>query len=126
MKAAELVDLARQAASQREIAVAAGEALFREGDSGDLMYVVASGKIRLTINDELLDEETTGGVVGELALIENAPRSATATASEDSILIPLGLPEFTALVRRQPGFAIHIMKIQGQRLRKAHEYLNWF
>ncbi|NNE04760.1 MAG: cyclic nucleotide-binding domain-containing protein [Xanthomonadales bacterium] len=126
MKPLDLVELARQAASRREVTVAAGEDLFREGDEGDQMYVVADGTIRLTINGELLDEESRGGVVGELALIENAPRSATATACEDSILIPLGLPEFTALVRRQPGFAIHLMRIQGQRLRKAHEYLNWF
>lgn len=126
MKREELVEHARHAAGNREVKVAAGESLFREGDTGDQMYVVAAGKIRLSINGELLDEESMGGVVGELALIDKAPRSATAIASEDSVLIPLGMPEFTALVRRQPGFAIHIMKIQGERLRKSHEYLNWF
>ncbi|MDX1459530.1 MAG: cyclic nucleotide-binding domain-containing protein [Xanthomonadales bacterium] len=126
MKSVDLIELARSAAGQREFSLAAGETLFREGEAGEVMYVITDGVLRLTINDEFLDTELMGGVVGEMAIIENSPRSATAVAIEDSRLIPLGMAEFTALVSRQPGFAIHIMRIQSQRLRKANDVLNLF
>ena len=122
----ELVKVAYEAGGHREIKLAPGEILFKEGEQGDQMFVISGGTLNLTINDEHLDTETVGGVVGEMALIEHMERSATATAVDDCTLIPLGIAQFTALVSRQPGFAIHIMKIQSQRLRKANEILNLF
>ena len=108
------------------IKVPADTVLFSEGEAGDKMYVILEGEIRLSINDQALGMETDGGIVGEMALIEEAPRSATATTSTDCVLAPLDVDAFTSLVKKNPEFAIHLMQVLSQRLRLANEILTLF
>jgi len=100
--------------------------LFSEGDEGDKMYVILEGEVRLSINNQALGMEEDGGIIGEMALIEEAPRSATATASTDCVLAPMDLEAFTSLVQKKPEFAIYVMKVLSQRLRLANEILTLF
>ena len=108
------------------IRVPAETVLFREGDKGDKMYVILDGEIGLSINGQELDVEFDGGIVGEMALIDEADRSATAITRTDCVLAPLDLETFMALVQKKPHFAIHVMQVLSQRLRKANEILTLF
>ena len=58
----------------------AGEVLFHEGTAGDVMFAVVEGEVELTCHHHVIDVVGPGGIIGELALIDPAPRSATATA----------------------------------------------
>ena len=60
--------------------VEAGKIVFREGDPGDTVYVVLEGKVDLRVNGRLVETVGPGGILSEMALIEQAPRVAGATA----------------------------------------------
>src|SRR5262245_9214107 len=96
----------------------AGQTIFREGDPGDLMYVVRTGEVELRVNGQLVDSLGPGGVMGEMALIEHAPRTATATAKTDCTLVPIPEKRFTFMVQQTPHFALQIMKVIAERLRR--------
>ena len=108
------------------VRIPAGSVLFREGDAGDNMYIILEGEISLTINGQALGQELEGGVVGEMALIDESSRSATATTRTDCLLAPLDIEAFTELVRKKPEFAIQVMRVLSQRLRLANEILTLF
>ena len=108
------------------IKVPADTVLFKEGEKGDKMFVILEGEIQLTINEQALGMEVDGGIVGEMALIDETLRSATATTVTDSVLAPLDLPAFMALVQKKPEFAVHVMQVLSQRLRLANEILTLF
>jgi len=100
------------------VAFRAGDTVFREGDPGDLMYVVRDGRIDLRVKGQLVDSLGPGGVLGEMALIEHAPRTATATAKTDCTLVPIPEKRFMFMVQQTPHFALQIMKVIAERLRR--------
>lgn len=102
--------------------VAAGEVIFREGDVGDVMYVVVDGEIDVVYHNNLLETVTSGSVIGEMALIDQSPRSATATAKTDCRLVEVDQRRFSFMVQETPFFALEIMKIMADRLRRAHDH----
>lgn len=97
---------------------AAGEVVFNIGDAGDLMYVVQSGEVEVSINGRVLDTLGPGGVFGEMALIDHAPRTATVTARTDCRLVPIDETRFLNHVHRTPFFALQVMRIMNDRLRR--------
>ena len=99
----------------------AGTAIFEEGSAGDFMYVVVDGRIRLSLRNEYIAEESTGGIVGEMALLNSDDRSATATAMTDCVLAPIDLHSFKLLIQHTPDFALHVMNVLADRLRSANE-----
>jgi CRP-like cAMP-binding protein len=105
---------------------AEGSVLFREGEAGGTMFVILKGEISLTINGQELGTEMEGGIVGEMSLIDETDRSATAIAISDCMLAPLDREAFLNLVRKKPEFAIHVMQVLSQRLRLANEILTLF
>ena len=97
---------------------ATGDTIFREGDPGDALYVVVDGSVELTANGQWVETLGPGGIMGEMALIDQGPRAATAVA-----LTPCGLariPEkrFLFMVRETPHFALQIMRVMADRLRR--------
>lgn len=108
------------------VRIPAGTVLFREGDAGDNMYVILEGEISLTINGQALGQELEGGIVGEMALIDESSRSATATTRTECLLAPLDIEAFITLVRKKPEFAIQVMRVLSQRLRLANEILTLY
>ncbi len=106
--------------------VPADTVLFREGDVGDKMYIILEGQIHLTINEQDLFTEVDGGIVGEMALIDEDVRTATATTLTDCVLAALDLDAFKDLIQKKPEFSIHVMRVLSQRLRKANEFLTLF
>ena len=99
----------------------AGTAIFEEGSEGDFMYVVMEGKIRLSLHGEYIAEVSSGGIVGEMALLDSDNRSATATAMTDCQLAPIDLHSFKMLIQHTPDFALHVMNVLADRLRMANE-----
>ena len=97
--------------------VRAGETVFRQGEPGDAVYVVLDGKVELRIGGRLVETVGPGGILGEMALIEHAPRVATATAKTDSDLLPISEERFMSMIRQTPHFALQIMKVMAARLR---------
>jgi CRP-like cAMP-binding protein len=111
-------------AEQSELAsFAAGQAIFTEGEAGELMYVVHEGEVELLVKGKLVDTLGTGGVLGEMALIDHAPRVATALAKTDCKLMPVTEKRFMFMVQQTPHFAVQIMRVMAERLRRMDERL---
>src|SRR4051812_38705649 len=68
---------------------AAGQTVFREGDDGEKMYAVIGGTVDIIIKGKMVERIDSGGVFGEMALIESRPRVATALVSADAKLVPV-------------------------------------
>jgi serine phosphatase RsbU (regulator of sigma subunit) len=104
------------------IQVAAGDTIFTVGDTGLDMYLILAGEVHITSAEEqVLDQLTAGQVFGEMALVDNQVRSATATAVTDSSLAPISKERFMALVRQSPDLATDVMALMSARLRRFME-----
>jgi CRP-like cAMP-binding protein len=99
--------------------VSAGDIIFREGEIGDFMYVIVEGEVDIELNGVLIEPLTTGDIFGEMALVERTkPRSATAVAKTDCRLAKLSEHTFTFLVQETPTFALQILQIMSERIRR--------
>lgn len=103
---------------------AAGTVIFQQGDVGDAMYVVKAGEIEIQVDGETIDLVEPGGVFGELALIDDGKRSATAVARSDCDLARIDENRFLFMVQGTPFFALEVMKIMADRIRKANSALH--
>lgn len=103
------------------IEVAAGQRVFSEGELGDKMYVLLEGRVGIFVHNQLVSEVVPGELVGEMALIDSAPRSATATAQEDSKLAVVDEKRFLFLVQQTPFFALQVMRLLVSRLRSMDQ-----
>src|SRR5436189_1584505 len=105
-----------------------GAALFRAGDQGDAMYLIESGRVRITISDDdqkeiVLAELAQGDFFGEMAIIDGKQRSADATVIEDARLFVLSRGDFLVFVDRNPGVALQMLAATFQRLRSTDRML---
>ena len=113
--------LARVAKDKR--AVKAGEVIFRAGERGDQFFVVRDGAIDIRIGERTVETVGPSGVFGEMAMVDAKPRSATAVAAADSVIVALTEKQFLALVREAPYFALAVMRVLAHRLRTANAEL---
>jgi CRP/FNR family transcriptional regulator, cyclic AMP receptor protein len=97
----------------------AGQLIFTEGQPGKVMYVVTAGEVEIKIGDTVIEALGSGDILGEMALIDTQPRSATAIAKTNCRLAPIDEQRFTFLVQQTPYFALQVMRIMADRLRKA-------
>ena len=97
----------------------AGDFLFHEGETADAMYVVLDGEVDVVQGGRVIETVGPGGIVGEMALIEQAPRSADAIARGPARVAEVSHQRFTFLVQQTPGFALHVMKVLVDRLRRT-------
>jgi CRP/FNR family transcriptional regulator, cyclic AMP receptor protein len=88
----------------------AGELIFAAGDKGDKMYVVRSGTVEIERDGKIVETVTAGGIFGEMALIDGAPRAATARAKTECEVAPIAEKNFLFLVHETPYFAIAVMR----------------
>jgi CRP-like cAMP-binding protein len=101
--------------------VKAGSVIFREGDEARDLFVIKRGQVRIQIGNRTITELGPDSVFGEMALIDNEPRSATATAVTDVELVPVSEKQFLFLVSQTPYFALRVMRVLAQRLRKTNK-----
>jgi CRP-like cAMP-binding protein len=113
-------------AAGRPRAYARGELLFVEGDPGDALYVLMSGTVtvfRTSPEGErvALTMLTAPDVLGEIALLDGASRSASAEATEPTTVLTLARPEFFALLRQQPRLLEPLLRQFGMMVRRLTE-----
>lgn len=96
----------------------AGDTIFQAGDEGHCMYVVQSGEVDVMVGETVIETIGPGGIFGEMALIDKSPRSATLLARSDARLVALDETKFMQHVHRTPFFALQVMRIMTERLRR--------
>lgn len=114
--------------SMTEIDLSRGEVLFREGEPGDRLYVIGSGKIKLGRRstdgrENLLSILGPGEMFGELSLFDPGPRTATASAVSEATVHELGHQALVSWVEAHPGVATHLLNALARRLRRTNETL---
>ncbi|MCD6070413.1 MAG: hypothetical protein K0S42_929 [Microvirga sp.] len=110
-----------QAELQRAV-LPGGAVLFQEGDPADALYMLVSGALGVSIQGNHGEQKRVARIfppetIGEMALISNAPRSATVTALRDSVLLKLTRQAFERLVARYPAVMVYLSRLLADRLR---------
>ena len=125
-------EMERLLSISKERKVRKNDVIFREGDIGDAFYLIVTGSIRIStlvpgVGEEALTILREGEYFGEMALIDDAPRSASAIANDDTMLLYIGKDDFRKLLERQTDIAYKLLwiftKTLSARLRKTDEQL---
>lgn len=100
--------------------------IFQEGDSGEVLFIILSGKVRVLLTGKngqefILSHLGPGNFFGEMAILESAPRSASVITMEPSDFFLLGRKALTELLKHHSDIAMKILKNLSQRLRKVSE-----
>ena len=101
----------------------AGDVIFSQGDAATELFVIQSGQVEIRLGNRLLETVPERGIFGEMALVDKAPRSATAVAATDVRLVPVGEKQFLFLLGHTPYFALNVMRVLARRLRLANGVL---
>jgi len=100
-----------------EVAFKAGDVLMVEGEAGDAFYVIVDGTIRIETGDRTIRSMTSGGFLGEIALVDRRPRTATATVATDARLLEIRAHEFDRLLDTLPAVHERICVAVTRRIR---------
>jgi uncharacterized membrane protein len=123
----ELEDLTALANRLREVPAANGHTVFVQGDEGDAMYVIEDGAVDIVAGSGkqkvILTSLFKQQYFGELSLLDGAPRSATAVANRDSLLLALERDDFVEFIKKRPEAALSIMHEVGERIRATNELM---
>ena len=101
----------------------AGDVIFRQGDPAQELFIVQSGEVEIRLGNRVLETLPQYSIFGEMALIDTAPRSATAIAASDARLVPVSEKQFLFLISNTPYFALNVMRVMARRLRAANNTL---
>ena len=101
----------------------AGDVIFREGDVANELFIIQSGEVEIRLGNRVLEKLPQYSIFGEMALIDAAPRSATAVAASDVKLVPVGEKQFLFLISNTPHFALNVMRVMARRLRATNRGL---
>ncbi len=99
----------------------AGQPIFLEGEHGKLMYAVREGEVNIIYNDHIIETVGANSFFGEMALVDEAPRSASAVAKTDCLVVPVDHDRFVFLVHETPTFALQVMHTMAERLRAMNK-----
>lgn len=111
------VDMVKRERNTKRFAT--GQVIFAEGDTDDnFFYVVEEGEVVIENHKKFLEVISPGGFFGEMGLINKKPRSATATAKTDCVLVQVNEGDFYFLIQHAPFFAIEMMQVLAERVRR--------
>jgi CRP/FNR family transcriptional regulator/CRP/FNR family cyclic AMP-dependent transcriptional regulator len=121
-------DLAFLASGVRRRSFRRNEVVFHRDDPGTMLYVIRSGRVKISLQNEEGSEVTLallgpGDFFGEMALLDDMPRSATATAQESTEVVTLGRDQFLSAVAQHPQIAAQVMAALSARLRNADQMI---
>ena len=125
-------EMERVLSISKEKKVKKNELVFKEGAIGDAFYLIVTGSVRIStlvpgVGEEALTILGEGEYFGEMALIDDAPRSASAIANDDGMLLYIGKDDFRKLLEQQTDIAYKLLwvftKTLSARLRKTDEQL---
>jgi CRP-like cAMP-binding protein len=94
--------------------------IFTEGESGAQMFAIRRGKVAVRVRGQTVDTLGEGEVFGEMALLDQAVRTATVVTLEETELVAIDKAQFYLLVRQNPHFALQLMQLLSERLRQTH------
>lgn len=100
-----------------------GAAVFRQGEAGDVLYILLEGSVDIMVGDKVVETAERGAILGEMALIDNSPRSASALARSACKLVATNRKRFVFMVQQTPNFSLHVMKVMAERLRRMDSLL---
>jgi CRP/FNR family transcriptional regulator, cyclic AMP receptor protein len=98
----------------------AGERIFLQDDPATHMYAVYSGKVQVITFGTVLENVGPGGLFGEMAMIDDGPRSAAALAAEPAEVALIDQKMFLQLVKQHPDFALGVMRLLASRIRRMN------
>lgn len=111
-------ELERVARAADELTLTAGHKLVVEGDVGREMFVIVDGQATVTRNDNVIAVIGPGSAVGELALLDHGPRTASVTCDTECTVLVVGAREFSALLDDVPGLAHRILSRMAAWIRE--------
>ena len=114
-------ELARVAALGDEVEAKAGAVLVDQGDAGTDCFVIVDGRSSVFKNGEYITESGPGTMVGEMALVDHRPRSATVVAETDMKLLRFHAPQFRTLLEEMPKASERVMTLLHDRLQRNAE-----
>lgn len=94
-----------------------GKPIMTAGETGFYMYVVLEGRVAVSVQGRVVERVGPGGVLGEMALIDQFPRAASAVAETDCSLLPVSRKDFLAWIKNNPSFGVALLKTLADRLR---------
>ncbi|NJN84294.1 MAG: cyclic nucleotide-binding domain-containing protein [Caldilineaceae bacterium] len=106
--------------AENPLVLSAGEVVFNQGDPCNDMYVVVEGEVDIVLGEKVLETVSPGGIFGEMALVDDSPRSATARARTACKLAPVNQHRFLYLIQNTPFFALQVMSIMAERIRRKN------
>jgi CRP-like cAMP-binding protein len=112
-------ELAQIAEIAEEEEFVAGDPVFAEGEMGDALFLVISGSVKVHKGDKQLAVLSVRDVVGEMAVLDGEPRSASVTVAQDASLLKIGRDDFRDILSERPEIAMGVMKVLSRRLRET-------
>ena len=103
--------------------MAPGDVIFREGDAGDCLYIVQSGRIEMLIHDKVVDTCGPNEAFGFMSVIDHKARTSTARVSEQAEVSVINDRKFQFMVDEVPNFAMYILESMAHRIRGMGEVL---
>ena len=100
---------------------AKGNTIFKEGEQADEFFVVVRGKVEIRSGNRWFETVDQNGIFGEMALIDDSPRSATVVALTDVTVAPIQEQQFLFMVKNTPFFALRVMRVLAHRLRRQNK-----
>lgn len=110
--------------ARRIATIPQGTTLFKAGDAADVMYVLMEGQANVMVGRIIVEIAGPGSLIGEMALVDRAPRSATVVARTLCRVVPVDPGHFDLLIHETPAFGRHVMAVMAGRLRRMNENLN--
>jgi CRP/FNR family cyclic AMP-dependent transcriptional regulator len=103
-----------------EVRLGAGEVLFHDGESGDSLYLVTSGQVRIMKSGAEIAVLSKGACFGEMAVLDQAPRSADAVVLDEAVLLRIESEEFYEVLAENPALSQGLIRLLTRRLRNAN------
>lgn len=110
-------DLEELALEINPILAPAGKVIMNAGETGIFMYILQQGRVSIVMNDKVIEHVPAGGVFGEMAMVDNSSRSASAVAETECTLLMIKRDDFINLVKAKPEFGASILRTIAERIR---------
>ena len=119
-----LASLTSGLGAQAAVRYERGKLIMVAGQAGAMMYVVTEGRVAISIRGAVVERVGTGGVFGEMALIDQSPRAANAVAETDCTLLGINRNVFLNLIKSNPTFGVSLLGAMAERVRNTAAALN--
>ena len=113
-----LAGLQKELAAQEPASFPAGKVIMSAGAVGAFMYVVLDGRVAISVGNSVVEHVGSGGLFGELALVDRSARAASATAETDCRLLAINRTDFINLVKAKPEFSASLLKSIAVRMQQ--------